>query len=147
MNKIKEFFKDKKNIKVVGCAVGGIVVIALIVLVLVLFVFKSNEAKLTKELEDVGRNFYEEFYYKQVGNSDSDKSEFLSKFSTIGIKIDLENLARTSDNQEELLKKFVNKKTGEECNKNNTKITIYPKDPYGQKDYTIETTIDCGFDK
>ena len=63
------------------------------------------------------------------------------------IKIDLENLARTSENKDELLNKFVNKKTGDKCNVTNTKITIYPKDPFGQKDYNVETNIDCGFEK
>lgn len=147
MNKIKDFFREKKNIKLVGIIVGAIVVVVAVVLLLVFVVFKDNKSVLTNELENAGKNFYENFYYNQVGSNESEKKDFLSRYATIGIKIDLENLARTSENQDELLSKFVNKKTGQECNKANTKVTIYPKDPYGQKDYTIESTIDCGFNK
>ena len=31
---------------------------------------------------------------------------------------------------------FVNSKTEEECDRNNSMVIIYPKDPYGKRDYT-----------
>ena len=145
--KSKEKKESKFNAKTIGIIVGGVVLVAAIVCVLVFFVFKDNKGELSKELENAGKNFYEEFYYNQVGKDDKERADFLGKYATIGIKIDLENLARTANNKDELLNKFVNKKTGEKCNTTNTKVTIYPQDPYGQKDYKIETTIDCGFDK
>ena len=140
--KITNIFKDKKIIAII-CGV----VVGIIILLLLFFVFNDNKSKLNKELESVGRHFYEEFYYSQAGNSDSEKKSFLSAFTSAGIKVDLENLSRGSDDKDEVLNKFVNAKTGEKCDINNTKVTIYPKDPFGQKDYTIETTLDCGFDK
>ena len=30
---------------------------------------------------------------------------------------------------------------------NGTKVTFYPKAPYGKTDYKIEVTLDCGFDE
>ena len=147
-NELKKESKEINNRKkLIVCIISGVIVVAAIVLVLIFFVFKDNKSQLSNEIESAGKNFYENFYYNQVGKDDKEKQEFLSKYATIGIKIDLENLARTSDNKDALLDKFINKKTGQKCNTTNTKVTIYPKDPYGQKDYTIESVIDCGFDK
>ena len=144
MNKVKEFIKNNRKI----------VYIALIVLVVVIagigitFAFSGNEEKkLTSELETLGKNFYENFYYEQIGSNDEERANFLSKYSTIGIKVDLDNLARTLDNKDEVLAKFVNSKTKQECNKTNSKITIYPQDPYGKSNYKLEVTLDCGYDK
>lgn len=141
INKLKE---NKKLVTLIGC---GVLVVAVIVILLFLFVFNSNKSALTKELNKAGVNFYENFYYNQVGNDDNERKEFLSKYAAVGIKIDLENLARTTDNKDEFINKFVNKKTKEKCNINNTKITIYPKEPYGQKDYKMDVVLDCGFEK
>lgn len=146
--KVEKTKENKKtNVKLIACIAGGVVLVAAIVCLLIFFVFNSNKNQLTNVLESEGRSFYEEFYYKQVGKDDKERATFLAKYATIGIKIDLDNLSRTSSDKEDLLSKFVNKKTGEKCNANNTKITIYPQDPYGQKDYKIETSLDCGFDK
>jgi len=135
-------FKDKRVLAIIG----GVIVVTIIICILI-FVFGSNKSALNKELEQIGRNFYENYYYDQAGNTDSEKKAFLTSFVSAGIKVDLENLARASENKEEIINKFVNDKTGEKCNGNNTKVIIYPKDPFGQKDYTIDVTLDCGFDK
>ena len=37
--------------------------------------------------------------------------------------------------------------TGEECNKDETRLIIYPVSPYGKKNYTVEVNLACGFDK
>ena len=143
-NKIKEFFSKKTNI-IICCAIVAVIIIG-VVLAIVLG-GGNQEKELTKELESMGRNFYENFYYSQIGENDEDRSAFLSKFSALGIKVDLENLGRTLENKDEQLAKFVNKKTNQQCNQTNTKITIYPQDPYGKGDYKIEVTLDCGFEK
>ena len=148
MNKIKTFFKDffsKKN-NIIITAVVALVLVAGIIL-LVVFASNNQEKELTKELETIGRNFYEDFYYSQIGENDEERATFLSKYSTIGIKVDLENLARTLDNKDEELAKFVNKKTKQSCHLTNSKVTIYPQDPYGKSDYKIDVTLDCGFEK
>ena len=72
--------------------------------------------------------------------------ENIKKFETTGIKVDLDNLSRQSNESKEKVKDFVNDKN-EECNKNNTKVIIYPKDPYGKTNYELEIQLDCGFDK
>ena len=135
-----------KNVKtIVGIAIAVIIVAGAL---LYFFVFNNNnQADLKKELESVGRNFYENFYYDKAEDEGKSKAEFLAQFKEVGIKVDLENLMRASENKDEIKKKFVNSKTKEECNQTNTKVTIKPKDPYGKTDYTIEVTLDCGFNK
>ena len=146
MKNIKNFFSNKKNTVIVLSCVGVLVLIAGIIGI-TYSLSNNDEKKLTSELEMIGRHFYEDFYYTQIGSDESERTSFLSKYSAIGIKVDLENLARTLDNKDEELAKFVNSKTKEQCNTTNSKVTIYPKDPYGQKDYEIQVVIDCGFDK
>lgn len=131
-----------------------IILVVLIIIVLVgvgafmLFGKRSNEKELETSLTEMGRSFYENFYYEQVGSSADEKTSLLSKFTTIGIKVDLENLERYNDGEfSKSIKEFKNNKTNEKCNKTKTKVVIYPKSPYGKTDYKIEAELDCGFEK
>ena len=91
---------------------------------------------------------YENFYYDQVGTNDTEKKEFVKKYETIGIKVNLDNLSRLdSDNNKKIVDKFVNSKTKEECDKINTRVIIYPKSPYEKTSYDIKTELVCGFDE
>ena len=95
---------------------------------------------------EMGRSFYENFYYEQVGSSADERSTLLSKFTDIGIKVDLDNLSRYNNGEfKDEISKFKNK--NEDCNKTNTKVVIYPKSPYGKTDYTVSTELDCGFEE
>ena len=107
---------------------------------------QSNEKKLDTSLVEMGREFYEDFYYEQVGTSSDERTNLLSKFTDIGIKVDLDNLGRYKNGEfKEKISEFKNTKTDEKCNKTNTKVIIYPKSPYGKTDYTIKAELDCGF--
>ena len=133
--------------------------------VLILFAVLSllgNTLKAYPEtkLKELGIVFYEDFYFKSAGNGDTEKrKEFLAKYDQIGIKVSLDNLVRyyvTTDSYKELenakndatvterveaLEKewFQDKKYN--YDKDDTKVIIYPKEPYGEKDYTIEVEI------
>ncbi len=145
----KEIHKKRvlsKKATIIGIVV--LVVIIAIVSAILLLGKKSNETELNKSLEEMGKSFYENFYYEQIGTSSDERSNLLSKFTTVGIKIDLDNLSRYDNGKfKDEISKFVNNKTKEKCNKTNTKVTIYPKSPYGKTDYTVKTELDCGFDK
>ena len=143
--KIEKQEKRKLNKKTLAIVVAVLIVIILVVL-LVLFGKKSNEKELESSLNKMGSSFYENFYYEQIGSSADDRTSLLSKFSTIGIKIDLENLGRYNDGEfKKDIKEFKNSLTGEKCNQTKTKVIIYPKSPYGKTDYKIETELSCGF--
>lgn len=141
MEKIKAFFSNKKNIII--CVVGLVVVVGAVLLIMNLGGSKGN--KLEKRLKELGNVYYEK-YYSLFG--DDVRSEFLAKYTTIGIKVDLENLARTvadTDNlpsKDEILKEFT--KNGKACNQTTTKVIFYPQKPYGAKDFKMEIQLDCG---
>ena len=143
--KIEKQEKRKLNKKTLAIVVAVLIVVILVVL-LVVFGKKSNEKELESSLNKMGSSFYENFYYEQIGSSADDRTSILSKFSTIGIKIDLENLGRYNDGEfKKDIKEFKNSLTGEKCNQTKTKVIIYPKSPYGKTDYKIETELSCGF--
>lgn len=138
--KLKSFFQNKKTI---GIIIGCIVIIALIILAI--FAFKNfNKVNLDKSLINMGKDFYENFYYNQIGKDDSEKKVFLQKYESIGIKVSLDNLERydSGKNKEEVAK-FKNEKTGKECDKTNTMVVIYPQDPYEKTSYRIESILSC----
>jgi hypothetical protein len=146
---MKEFFKNafsaENRVKTIGIAAGIVVVIAVIVVLIVAKPFGNKDKKVEKQLNDrmteLAKNFYENYYFDQVG------SEFVKGHAENGIKIDLANLARinNSDSQS-VLDEFKNK-DGEACNTTTTKVTIYPKDPYGKTDYELKIELDCNFKK
>lgn len=143
---IEELKKDKKKSMILG--VGMVVVIAIIIIAIVLLTSNSKEQTLKKYMEEMGVSFYEDLYYEQIGKNDEERAKFLKNYTDLGIKINLDGLSRykTEENKEKL-EAFVNPKTNEECNKQNSKVVIYPKDPFGKKDYRIEVILECGFEK
>lgn len=123
-----------------------IVILVLLLCYFIIFRKTSNETELKNSLNEMGKTFYENFYYEQVGSSSEEKIELLSKFTTIGIKIDLENLGRYENGEfSKDIDQFKNSLTGNQCNKTNTKVIIYPQSPYGKTDYKVEAKLDCGF--
>lgn len=136
--------KNKKLLAIIGAIILGVVLCA----VILFFLFGNNnqEEKLTKELKTLGISFYEDFYYNQIGSTKEEKVEYLSKYKDMGIKISLNKMIRTNVNEsEEISSIFINEETNKECDKNNSLVTIYPKEPFGKSDYTIEVTLVCGF--
>ena len=143
--------KVKENKKIV-IAVGIVLLVALASCIIAITVSHSKKEEpkedLNAILKKLGTDFYEDFYYMNIGSSDEERATKLSRYETIGIKVDLDNLSRyNSEEVKDDIEKFVNEKTNEKCDKNNTKVIIYPKSPYGKTDYEIETKLECGFEE
>ena len=147
--KKEETKTTNKNNSVICIVIGAVLVVALIVAACFMFIKKGGqEASLSKSLESMGKDFYENFYYTQVGSTDEERANFLSKYETIGIKINLDNLSRYDNNKNsDKINKFVNNKTNKACDRTNTRVIVYPQKPYNQTSYKIETQLDCGFDE
>lgn len=142
--------KIKINKKVVIMIISIIILVIFASIILFFTLNKSEDEslKLSSSLKDLGIDFYENFYYKQIGKTDNERKEFLEKYKDIGIKVSLDNLSRyKKDDMDDILKQFVNDKTKEECDRNSSMVIIYPKDPYGQKDYTVDAILVCGFEE
>ena len=146
--KKEETKTTNKNNSVICIVIGAVLVVALIVAACFMFIKKGGqEASLSKSLESMGKDFYENFYYTQVGSTDEERADFLSKYETIGIKINLDNLSRYDNNKNsDKINKFVNNKTNKVCDRTNTRVIVYPQKPYNKTSYKIETQLDCGFD-
>lgn len=150
MKKINFNFEklSKKNYLIIG----GIILLLIIIVISILLIFNKKEVneeeKLTQELKSLGIEFYEDFYYRQIGTTDDERKEFLEKYKDIGIKVSLDNLARyKTDETDDILAKFVNSKTNEECDKTSSMVIIYPKESYSKTDYTIDAILSCGFEE
>ncbi|NLJ17503.1 hypothetical protein [Globicatella sulfidifaciens] len=124
------------------------IILAGIILAFSLNLFSDNQAKLGKKLEEVGQDFYENFYYDQISSSKTEEetTEFLERFEEVGIKVNLDNLSRFDEEKyPNLIDTFKNKKDNIECDIRNTRVIIYPKEPYTKTDYEINHELDCGF--
>lgn len=137
---------DKKKIGIIA----GVAVVVIALIVGGIFLIKSlfnNESELKNNLNTLGKQFYEEFYYPSQEKSQDDVKAFVKKFEKTGIKINLENIAKISKVDKNLVDSMVNKKTKEKCDAKQSTVTIYPEKPYGKSDYKIEVNLECGFKK
>ena len=129
-------------IKKIGIIVGAVVVVVAIVVVALFAFGKNKDEKLAATLEEMGRDWYENFYYD--GFDEKKRADILSRFKDIGIKVDIDNLSRyNTEVNAEKLKDFKMDEEGG-CDKTETKVIIKPQDPYGKTDYTIEAKLVCG---
>lgn len=147
MHNLKDIINNNKKVIVISIISLVIVIIAILVSINI-FGKQSKEKEFKSIIEKMGRDYYENYYYEQSGNDLNAKKETLSKYSAIGLKIDLENLGRYNDQiNKDKIAKLVNPETKEACNAKNTKVIIKPKEGYKKTDYDIEVQLDCGFDK
>lgn len=135
--------KKMKDILELMLIIIGLFIVGTIIFA-VLFEKPSSEDELKNYLIKMGTDFYVDFYYEEQskGKSEEEIKQYLSRFENTGIKISLKTLEDYSDDNEKLIEKFKNKK--KECDKKNTKVIIYPKDPYGKEDYSVEPLLECG---
>ncbi len=148
-NEVKRKRVKKRKPKKIVLIIGGVTLIVVIVIACILLI-GDNEKKLTKELENMGVTFYEDYFYDMIKDryKDDEKGfkEYLAEYQEQGFKVDLENLAVTN-NTKDKLDDFINSKTKEKCDKNKTVVVIHPKEDYGKTDYTMDITLVCGFEE
>ncbi len=153
---IKKFFSDNK--KAIIIAVVAFLVVVLVIIGSVTLFGKSNALPNQKEhmesrLKELAKEFYEVQYYPNLANSktgeamtDDEKKAFAQKYKDTGITIDLASLARLyGDEKDKILEEFKN--NDKACNYDNTKVVIYPKDPYNVSSYEVKIILDCGFEE
>lgn len=140
---IKKITGNKKRLYLI---IAGTISFIVIIVLIIILGFRTNEKKLNGLLEQMGIDFYENHYYNQSDKTETGRIDFVQKFKDKGIKINLDGLRQYPGN-EEIVEKFVNSKTKEKCNTENTRVIVYPEAPFGEKDYRIVVELDCGFDK
>ena len=90
----------------------------------------------TERIRKLGIEFYEGFYWDDCGKYGNEgRKEFLELFKKVGITVSLENLIRWGDTSN------YPDDWSSQYDYDDTKIIVYPKEPYGKKDYTISIEI------
>lgn len=126
----------------------GLATFLLIVLLIIMgylvytyFYGGTREEKIERKLKKMAKVFYEDYYYdalvEQKGSSDQ-AIIYLSNYADTGLKISFDSLKTYYDeignmNYTELM----------DCDENNTKVIIYPKTPYTNKDYSMKVSLSC----
>ncbi len=133
------------------CIYGIIIVLIIIVIVMIgssHVLEKSNlspQEKAKNYMEKTVKSFYEDYYYDELVKLEENKliedvPTFLSNFETEGIPISIQIMIENKYIGESEIQENLGKY---DCNYDNTATKVYPKSPYGKKDYTLETTLDC----
>lgn len=123
--------------------IGAVVVVLVIGIIILICSCNSGEKKLTNNLEKLGKNFYEDYYYPSQAKSQKDVKKYMEKFSKNGISINLDNLTKISSLDKDLLNDVKKQTKDKKCDYQKTKITIVPKKSYEKKDYTLKVDLDC----
>ena len=118
-----------------------ILLVALGYLVYTYFYGGTDEQKLERKLTKMAKSFYEDYYYdllvEEKGSNDQ-AIVYLSKFADKGLKISFDSLKLYYDENGNM-----NYSDFKDCNVNKTIVTIYPKAPYTNKDYTTKVKLAC----
>lgn len=137
---MNEFIEDNKK-KIVIIA---IIILATIAIGIVNMFMNGKSAKVTPEsaLKELGAAYYEEIYYPYLmKNYPKNNQILLERYSKDGKKVTLLTLLTSVENAN--ASAFSDEKNDKSCDMTLTYIKIIPKAPYGEKDYTIETTLRC----
>ncbi len=142
---MREFINKHRKIILIIDGVLIVLMFALLILVVSLNDGGDNKRELEKELEKLGKDFYENEYYPLLSDNAEERANFLKSTEKSGIKINLENIKSYNKDKGRDTINFVNSETNEACNLEKTRVIIYPKSDYSKKSYEIKVELDCGF--
>ena len=129
--------------------VASLFIIVALIIVVSIPISRSLTAKNSKKylgetLIKMGKNWYEDIYYVQVINNLG--VDGIKKYKSSGITVSLETLKTGVTENDKLYKEFKNPLTKESCDPYETKVYIFPDEPYNKDSYHIEYKLVCGFD-
>lgn len=125
MNQKTKSDVNMKNKKLLILIISTLLITCIIIGLLVLK-NKNEDNKVKKTITPIAERFYEETYYPTTNE------EILKKFTSIGIKISLEELIEFEEENIDDYKKYDTSKSN---------ISIYPKKPFGKEDYMIKIEL------
>lgn len=134
---VKKNIFTKKNIIIAS----SILIFLILVLVIILCLVNPRNVA-TRKMKKMGKEYYTEYFYKVLsdGRKDSEVKEILSRYKDTGIKINIRNLSQYSDGK---FKKETD--SLDKCNKEKTKVIIYPKKGYKKNNYKVKVELVCEF--
>ena len=132
---------NEKNKRVIVCIgfISLIIIVALFITIWNSGSKKDNNVNskddIKSELIKVGKKYYDETLYPIA----KDSEDYLPTYTEKGIKNTLTSISTVVTFSDELTKAL----KSNECNYDNTKIIIYPSEPFGTNDYRVEVELDC----
>lgn len=144
---IKILQNNKKKVTIIGLITIAILIVIIVCLTISYAIIskeKPEEEILHQYLQEMGIDYYENYYYEQIGNDENYRREFLEKFIDSGIKIDLNKLLSYNEEfNQEKINAFKDPKTSVKCNEENSYIMIYPEKPYLKENYHFDVVLTC----
>lgn len=126
----------KKNVIIVSL----VILLAAIIFGIIILVNTNifNETIVKSDLKKITESFYG--YYYDDNNKNNDIKSFLNQFKGTGLSITLGDLeiyleARTG--------KKIEYKSLEKCDRANTKVIIYPKEPFNKSAFDLKYELNC----
>lgn len=116
--------------------IGGVILLVVFVIIAFILLGRGEDKRtvLENKMNDIAAKFYEEKYYPIF----SDKQR-LADYKNTGINVNIDSinvLVPVDDELKNLLDEY-------ECHFSNSFVRIYPKAPYGKKDYNLKVELAC----
>ncbi len=140
---------DKKVDRIKHDAAQNIVltIIVLCMLMVILAVlatmFFKPERSVSKKIEELAANYYENNLYKTIADSKPDSyTDVIKKYEESGFSsVSLRQVLLFNNEVKTSTEKTITKY----CDENKTEVKFYPVSPYGVKDYRAEYKLSCTF--
>lgn len=139
--------KDKKVFRVSRWVIIGVIVVAMLAVILVIFmsVLNNPENLVKSKIETITADYYENYFYPRVENSvaaDKTFDEVMSRYAETGFsRITLKQLLLFDSERYGSLADYL---TGY-CDPEATHVRIYPDAPFGKSDYHVDYNYACTF--
>ena len=98
----------------------------------------GRESLSRRDIRKITKEFYS-FYYDE-NNSDNNVKNYLRKYINTGLTISLGDMEIYIENKSNGGTTY---SSLEKCDRANSKITIYPKSPFGKDDYELKFDLVC----
>lgn len=126
------------------------IIVAAVAVVASLFIgfFFNSERVAQRKLAELAKDYYENYYYDKFMQTIDDESleEAFGKNEERGFApVYLRQLLLFDNERNTKYEKYFST-SGYKCNKNETKIQIFPEAPYGKTNYKVEYVFSCNND-
>ena len=134
--------KKKKIIPIILICVLVLFLGYLLYVVLVVNTPENRTNKANDVLDKYGGIFYSHYYDSVESEAKDETKRILSEYKDTGLTISLKDLRIYLDTY-----KMEDYSSVEKCNQEQTKITVFPVDPYGKQDFNVRVILECPFSK
>ena len=128
-----------KKVKIIIAVVIGVLILAVAGILLFTKSGVYNEKLAENDLRAMAEEFYG--YYYDDNNTEKKAAKFVEQFKETGLSITLGDLKIYLEGRNS--GKKYDSKNLEKCDVSKTKVTMYPKSPFGKKDIDMKIDLSC----